>query len=72
MSAGNFQTLDQMFPQINSHSPQNPAEAFAIDEFRRSPLLENYFWLLYIFDGNDAVARGVRFNEYLTGFKRSI
>jgi hypothetical protein len=34
------------------------------------PLLENYFWLLYIFDGNQRTMWDTRFDEYMAGFKR--
>lgn len=32
-------------------------------------ILENYFWLLYIFEGTDEVIWNSRYQEYLNGFK---
>jgi hypothetical protein len=33
-------------------------------------ILENFFWLLYIFDGANAASWSSRFDEYMNGFKR--
>jgi hypothetical protein len=33
-------------------------------------ILENFFWLLYIFDGNDQNQWAVRYDEYVNSFKK--
>jgi hypothetical protein len=58
-------TILTSFPNVSNSTDERRMTHILI----RS-LLENFFWIIYVFDGNDKSSWNARFYEYLDGFKK--
>jgi len=54
----------------NFHNTQTSIDERIFTHILLRSVLENFFWLIYIFDGPDEAVWSSRFDEYMNGFKR--